>query len=509
MLPDNRSLLQQKRQDLIKLVLQTTLMVSLIFGGINLVLFPFNKHPLAIASPLFVLSLIALIILKTGSFILATHLFLVGTWLVFSLTSAIDFGGISSPSAYFLVLTIIVSGLLLGAKASRIYFGLTMLSLTGLYLAAKAGLLPEGGLPSTERLFLFTILNTLLTTFLVEIALDNISSAFQAATQRAHDLNEANHQLHFIQQDLEQRIQKRTLEIESQKQYYEALFRNSPIAIVVLDMEMNILTANPAFERLFDYSLEEVLGKDLDQIIAPSRYLDQANQYTQLVLRGEKVNCNVVRKHKNGSLIDLELYGVPVILNGQQIGVLAMYNNISEHKRNEERLQYLATHDSLTGLPNRSLFHDRLENALKGAQRGHRSLGILFMDLDGFKQVNDAYGHEIGDLALQVVSQRLAGLLRASDTVARLGGDEFAFILDHNLNRSEASKIVERILKVLNAPIRVQDHVFSVSASIGISLYPQDGTSTDDLMRTADHNMYAAKAKQANLVRDDEKAYQQ
>jgi diguanylate cyclase (GGDEF)-like protein/PAS domain S-box-containing protein len=506
--PEQHAMLDQKRVDLFKLILQTTLVATLLFGGANLLLYPANTHPLAIALPVLIFSLIALFLLKSGHFMLAVHIFLLGTWLVFSYTSAITFGGISSPSIYFLVLMIIVSGLLLGVKASRIYSLLVMLTITGIYLIDRAGLLPEASLLSTTRLFQFAILNALLTTFLVDIAARNISSAFQEATQHALDLNEANQQLHLIQQDLEQRIRDRTLEIESQKQYYEALYRNSPIAIMVLDMRMNVLSTNPAFEKLFDYSSEEVLGKNIDEIIAPSQYWEQANQYTQCVLHGEKVNCRVVRKRKDGSLIDLELFGVPVILDGQQIGVLGMYNDISERKRNEERLQYLATHDPLTSLPNPSLFQERLQIALGDAERNRKSVGILFMDLDGFKQVNDAYGHEIGDMVLRIVSQRLAGLLRPSDTVARLGGDEFAFILVHLLKRSDASKISERIVEVLKEPIRVKGSTVSVTASIGISLYPQDGTNPDDLMRHADHSMYAAKAQHSQLVKYDETVYQ-
>jgi diguanylate cyclase (GGDEF)-like protein/PAS domain S-box-containing protein len=505
--PEQHAMLDQKRFDLFKLILQTTLVAGILFSGVNLLLYPANTHPLVVAFPILIFSIIALLLLKVGLFTIAIHFFLVSTWLIFTYTSAITFGGISSPSIYFLLLMIIVSGLLLGVKASRIYSLLVMITISGIYLAGRVGLLSEASLLSPARLFQFVIVNTVLTTFLVDIAVRNISSAFQEATQRAQALNEANHQLHMIQQDLEGRIQDRTLKIESQKQYYEALFRNSPVAITVLDMEMNVLSSNPAFEKLFDYSLEEVLGKNLDEMIATSQYRDQANQYTQHVLRGEKVNCRVVRKRKDGILIDLELFGVPVILEGRQIGVLGLYNDISEHKRNEESLKYLATHDSLTGLPNRSLFQDRLQNALEHAERDRYSMGILFLDLNGFKQVNDAYGHEIGDMVLQIVAQRLAGLLRSNDTVARLGGDEFAFILDYDLKRRDVLKIAERIMEVLIAPVRVQDHTVSVSASIGISLYPQDGTNPDDLMRHADHAMYAAKSQPSQLVNSDETVY--
>jgi diguanylate cyclase (GGDEF)-like protein/PAS domain S-box-containing protein len=506
--PEQHAMLDQKRVDLFKLILQTTLVTGLLFGSANLVLFPANTHPLAVAGPLLIVSIIALILLKTRRFTIAIHFFLSSTWLIFSFTSAVLFGGISSPSIYFLMLTIIASGLLVGVKASRIYCALVILTISGIYLAGRAGPFPETNLLSPARLFQFAVINAILTTFLVDIAVRNISGAFREATQHAYDLNEANQQLHLIQQDLEKRIQTRTLEIESQKQYYEALFRNSPVSIIVLNMEMEVVSANPAFERLFDYSMEEVYGKNIDEIIAPGQYSVQANHYTHCVLRGEKINCRVVRKRKDDSLIDLELFGVPVIMDGRQIGVLAIYNDISELKRNEERLQYLATHDSLTGLPNRSLFQDRLQNALEHAERIRKSVGISFMDLDGFKQVNDAYGHEFGDMVLRIVSQRLAGLLHASDTVARLGGDEFAFILNHVSKPKDAYKIGKRIMDVLKAPIRVKDHTVSISASMGISIYPQDGTNADDLMQHADHAMYAAKAQHSQLVKYDEKVYQ-
>ncbi|MEJ2599080.1 MAG: diguanylate cyclase [Anaerolineales bacterium] len=490
------------------MMLHTTLVASLIYGGANLILFHVNTYPLAITAPVFIITLITILLARVGAFVFATHFFLHGTWLVLTYTSFIYLGGILSPILYFFLLTIIVSGLLLGAKTSRYYSTLVLITLSGLYATGNTNAFPANQLLSPGQYYIFAIVFTILTTLLVEIILKYFTATIQDTTQGIHDQEQTNRQFRSSQQDIKAGFQEHNLEIESQKLYYESLFRYSPMAIVVLDMKMKVTSCNTAFEMLFGHTLEEVLGKNLDELIAPNQYRDQANRYTQTVLKGEKVNCNVVREHKDGSQIDLEMFGVPVILDGQQIGVLAIYKDISERKRNEERLEYLANHDFLTGLPNRSLFQDRLQHALNHAKRKQKSLGVLFVDLDDFKLVNDTYGHEIGDAVLRIVSQRLSSLLRASDTVARLGGDEFAFILEGNPKQADIQKIAGKIFKVLKAPIRFKNHTITVSASIGMGLFPQDGASPDDLMRKADHGMYAAKTQHVHFINRDETIYQ-
>lgn len=489
-------------------MLHTTLAASLIYGGANLILYQEKTYSLAIAAPLILITLITILLARVGTFVIATHFFLHGTWLVLTYASFNYLGGIRSPGVYYFLLTIIVSGLLLGAKTSRYYSTLVLITLSGLYATGKTNAIPAAQLLSPGQYYSFAIVFTVLTTLLVEIILKYFTATIQDTTQGAHDQEQTNRQLRLSRKDIERGIQENTSEFESQALYYEALFRHSPMAIVVMDMMMNVQFCNTAFEKLFDHTLDEVYGKNLDELIAPNQYRDQANRFSQCALKGEEVNCNVVRKRKDGSQIDLEMSGVPVILDGQQIGVLGFYNDISERKRNEERLEYLATHDFLTGLPNRSLFQDRLQHALDGAQRKRKSLGVLFVDLDGFKLVNDTYGHEIGDAVLRIVSQRLSSLLRASDTVARLGGDEFAFILEGSPKHADIQKIAGKILKVLKAPIRFRNHTITVSASIGMGLYPQDGASPDDLMRNADHGMYAAKTQHVHYINRDETIYQ-
>jgi len=158
-----------------------------------------------------------------------------------------------------------------------------------------------------------------------------------------------------------------------------------------------------------------------------------------------------------------------------------------------EREQYLATHDPLTGLPNRTLFYDRLTQAIAAASRYEKILAVLFLDLDGFKPVNDTLGHTAGDRLLQVAAQRMAGLVRRSDTVARIGGDEFTLLLAQVAAPADAAKVAENVLSRLAEPVDLGGAERCVTASIGIATYPADGELADTLVRNADAAMYRAK----------------
>ena len=162
-------------------------------------------------------------------------------------------------------------------------------------------------------------------------------------------------------------------------------------------------------------------------------------------------------------------------------------------KQAEEKLQYMATHDLLTNLPNRFLFNDRLEQAVAKAKRGDRRFAVLFLDLDGFKEVNDRFGHQKGDGVLQQVAERLKECLRESDTLARLGGDEFSLILEDVQDNRSAAAVPQKLLAALAAPFYVDENEITITASIGISLYPDDGDATELLLKQADAAMYRAK----------------
>jgi diguanylate cyclase (GGDEF)-like protein len=167
---------------------------------------------------------------------------------------------------------------------------------------------------------------------------------------------------------------------------------------------------------------------------------------------------------------------------------------LAERKRKaQERLAYMATHDPLTGLPNRPLFKDRLTLALTHAKRDQQRLAVMLLDLDHFKDVNDALGHTVGDELLQVISARLRMALRQGDTVARIGGDEFLLLLPGIVRSEDAARIAEKILEAVHQPLEREGRRFRVTVSIGIAIYPEDGDDADTLMRKADEAMYGAK----------------
>jgi diguanylate cyclase (GGDEF)-like protein len=172
---------------------------------------------------------------------------------------------------------------------------------------------------------------------------------------------------------------------------------------------------------------------------------------------------------------------------------------ISDRKKAEKAIQHLANHDSLTGLPNRRLFNERINLEISRAQRNNQKIGIMLFDLDQLKKVNDSYGHNVGDLLLQAVAQRLLGLLRKSDTVARMGGDEFLLILPEMKQPEDAIQTAERILSALSTPFHLDSHEVLITTSIGIVFFPDDGENVDSLIKKADISMYNAKEKGGNV----------
>ena len=169
-----------------------------------------------------------------------------------------------------------------------------------------------------------------------------------------------------------------------------------------------------------------------------------------------------------------------------------------DRKQAEERIRYMATHDTLTGLPNRTLFMDRLKSTLAISRRRKNQMGLMFVDLDHFKWVNDELGHAAGDQLLQEVANRMTDCVRQSDTVARLGGDEFTIILSNTTTTTSPFTVADKILQRLQEPFHLEGVDVTISASIGITLFPDHGTDEDTLLRNADHAMYAAKNKGRN-----------
>ncbi|WP_404380815.1 PAS domain S-box protein [Caenispirillum salinarum] len=272
------------------------------------------------------------------------------------------------------------------------------------------------------------------------------------------------------------------------------VFETTAEGIAVCDRAGSITTANPAFRAIVRRRAENVAGNDLgtvlgcaaDEVAAMLGALDDGGHWeterwstradgTQYAAR---IACSAVPEAE-----------------GPVRQFVAVINDITERKRAEERIRYQASYDALTGLPNRALFLDRLEHAVAAARRQKHTLGLMFIDLDGFKAVNDTLGHEAGDQLLKGAGQRLRTCVRESDTVARLGGDEFTVIMEGVEGCKGAAVVAQRVIDTLEVPFDLDGRAGRVSASIGIALLPEDAADSEELLRNADTAMYAAKSQ--------------
>ncbi len=438
--------------------------------------------------------LFAYVILQRGRVMLAGLYFTLVNWLVLSYLAAYIHGGLNSPLIATNLMIAVAAGLILGRAYGFVFVSLGILSVAIIYIAGQSGALPEPLFPLTPlRSLILHVLNFLMVGVVISYTTQVIREAMQRARQHEGELIEKNRELEAGRASLEHQVTQRTAEILEQKQYFEALMKNSPLAIAGMDQNHRIVAINDAFEKLFGYNLTDAIGQELDSLIATPETLAEAMEYTRRVRSGEQIYSAGKRKRKDGSQVDVEVYGMPVIVAGKQVGILGVYQDISSRKRAEEQLQYMATHDLLTNLPNRFLFNDRLDQAVAKAKRGNRRFAVLFLDLDGFKEVNDRFGHQKGDVTLQQVAERLKGCLRGSDTLARLGGDEFSLILEDIQETRSAATVPQKLLAALAAPFYLDDNEITITASIGVSLYPDDGDVTELLLKKADTAMYQAK----------------
>ncbi|MCW8992140.1 MAG: PAS domain S-box protein [Gammaproteobacteria bacterium] len=271
--------------------------------------------------------------------------------------------------------------------------------------------------------------------------------------------------------------------------------------IMVVDAYGRIEMVNPAFTDITGYTAAEVVGRN-PNLLQSGRH-DRAFYKTLWQELDEKGSWQgeVWNRRKDGDIYP-ELLSISVVRNGE--GELANYigifSDITRRKESEQRLERLAFHDPLTGLANRLLFMDRLRQALRQARRNQEPLAVLFIDLDRFKQVNDQYGHHVGDLLLQQAALRIESLLREEDTVARLGGDEFIVLLQGNGQIDEVSHVAEKLRAALAQPFELGEYCCEVGSSIGIAFYPTDADSTEALIERADAAMYRAKQTGKNRI---------
>jgi diguanylate cyclase (GGDEF)-like protein/PAS domain S-box-containing protein len=307
---------------------------------------------------------------------------------------------------------------------------------------------------------------------------------------------------------LEERVMQRTSELSEAVKHLNlqaAALKAAANAIVITDSHGTITWVNRAFTTMTGYSQEEILGKN-------PRLLNSGEQpegyYAELwstILSGKVWKGEIVNRRKDGTTYTEEMTITPVSLedtgNPTNTYFIAIKQDITQRKAAEKQVQFLAYYDALTGLPNRTLLQDRLSKALAGARRRKDKVALLFLDLDGFKTINDSLGHSVGDLVLQEVAERLKRFAREQDTVARVGGDEFLIVLTAVKDAADAAVAAERLMHAMTVELVIQGRSLSISCSIGISIFPEHGTDGETLTKNADAAMYSAKESGCNSFR--------
>jgi diguanylate cyclase (GGDEF)-like protein/PAS domain S-box-containing protein len=283
----------------------------------------------------------------------------------------------------------------------------------------------------------------------------------------------------------------------------ESVFTHTTEGIFVTDADATIIRVNPALEAITGYPADEMLGEN-PRIFSSGRH-DKAffeSMWGSLQRDGVWIG-EVWNRRKDGADYPglLSIRAVRGAASGEIESYVAVCHDISERKEAEERLEHLATHDPLTGLPNRAYLNDVLEHTIRQSRRHDSSSAVLFMDIDNFKDVNDSHGHDTGDELLRWIARQLRAVLREEDIVIRFGGDEFVIVLPSVEDADYASVVARRILGVVREPYVIGTQKMRPSVSIGIAIYPEAGREAGDLLRDADAAMYAAKRQGKNTFR--------
>ncbi|NNM70780.1 MAG: EAL domain-containing protein [Gallionella sp.] len=287
---------------------------------------------------------------------------------------------------------------------------------------------------------------------------------------------------------------------QTQLRKLSQVVEQNPNAIIITDLDANIEYVNPAFVKATGYNLAEIIGQS-PHLLQPGKTPQIYADMWAHLHNGNSWQSELIHQHKDGSEYIESVYVSPMRdADGQITHYLWIKEDITEQKNADERIQYLANFDALTGLPNRIQLDDQLKYALSQAKRNGGYLAVMFLDLDRFKDINDTLGHSIGDAFLVEVAKRVRLLLREGDTVSRLGGDEFILLLPRSDARG-AAQIAQKLLNAIAEPYQIEQYDFVMTASIGISLYPSDGADIVTLSKSADTAMYRAKQDGRNCYR--------
>lgn len=291
-------------------------------------------------------------------------------------------------------------------------------------------------------------------------------------------------------------IEKQTISsaLQASSEHLHTIIETTPECVKLVDSDGKLLSMNAAGLQMIEAEDEaSVIGKSVATMVNPE-YREAYRQFNTRICQGEKGSMEFEITGLRGTQRWLETHAVPFVDKASgRIVQLGITRDITQKKESQELIWRQANFDPLTGLPNRHMFHDRLEQAIKNAHRSGLPMALLFIDLDRFKEVNDTLGHDMGDQLLQEAARRLSNCMRETDAIARLGGDEFTIIVGDLHEPRNVDHIAQNVLRELSKPFELNNERAYISASIGITLYPEDATSIDALLRNADQAMYQAK----------------
>ncbi|WP_051677056.1 GGDEF domain-containing protein [Maridesulfovibrio frigidus] len=294
---------------------------------------------------------------------------------------------------------------------------------------------------------------------------------------------------------------KHAAKLEANYHFMDVLLDAIPIPVFHKDKDLRYRNINQAFCGVIGLSKEDIIGKTTMEII-PNKIVDLSKAFDLRVLAtGKEQEYETAFPFPDSLQHEVQVKKSAFIdSSGDISGIVGAFTDITERKIYEAKIKHLALHDQVTGLPNRNMFYAQLKRSIAMAKRNNYTLALLYIDLDGFKTVNDTYGHDAGDTLLRSIGKRLMTTVRESDTACRIGGDEFTVLTEMYNNPSDIEIVAEKIRKALAQPASCEGNVCQTSASIGVALYPQDAETSRDLVKAADKAMYLAKNKGKNQV---------
>lgn len=328
---------------------------------------------------------------------------------------------------------------------------------------------------------------------------EELSSLYEELTSLYEELTASDEELR--EQFNELQLHKESLRISEEK--YRILVENSDDMIFSCDIDGNFTAVNKKFSEVLGLEPTDIIGKKISELNRPDKVVEVSNHAINQVISSEKT-LNVITEFKTSgeNMVHYSVTLSPIFNSKMQIiGISGIVHDITEIKRKEQIIQRLAYYDSLTDLPNRVLFTDRLNVAINRSKRNSNKIAVIFLDLDNFKKINDTMGHFWGDELLKQVGKELKTFVREYETLARFSGDEFAILLENIIKIEDVISFTDRIKKILERPFSINGITHYISASMGISIFPNDGHSVEELIKNADIAMYKVKDSGKNDYR--------